>query len=111
MCAVLLVLGLALRSAWRRARRPGPDRAAWTLVVALLVLTVINSATSFGIVGWPNPLMLFFYALLPIVALGARTPVETHGAFEDEEEDGDEHDLAPDVTDRHGGRSPAAHGA
>lgn len=72
LCAVLAIVAGALVAAWRRARGAGPDRGAWTSILAIVALTAINGATSFGIVGWPNPLMLFFYGLLPVIVLGPR---------------------------------------
>ncbi len=92
LVAVLAIFGIALRAAWRRARRPGPERGAWTLLLALFALAAINSATSFGIVGWPNPLMLFFYGLFPLAVLGPRNEPEREFV------EADELDLEPSAS-------------
>lgn len=70
--AIAGMLLLVLRSAWRRARAALEQRAGWPLVVAFGTLAAISCTTSFGICGWPNPLMLFFYALFPIAVFGLR---------------------------------------
>lgn len=86
LAAVLALVLLPITIAWRRAR--SFDGGAWTLILALFVFAAISSVTSFGICGWPNPLMLFFYALYPLVVIGARREIESEAA--DPAEDGDE---------------------
>lgn len=78
--AVVTLVLLPIVVAWRRAR--SFDVSAWTLILALFVFVAISSATSFGICGWPNPLMLFFYSLYPLVVLGARNETESEPAHE-----------------------------
>ncbi|MCK6445169.1 MAG: O-antigen ligase family protein [Planctomycetes bacterium] len=70
LLAMLIVLGLPLRTSWLRARAAGAEHGAWRAVFALGILAAINNATSFGICGWPNPLMLFFFALYPLAVFG-----------------------------------------
>lgn len=96
LLAVLAILALPIKNAFRRARDAGrgaAERSAWTLVLAFASLAAISSATSFGVCGWPNPLMLFFYALYPLAVCGPR-------ALPDRDETRDE--LVPH-------RSPRAH--
>lgn len=70
--AISTLVFLPIRAAWRRARTACSERGAWTLVLAFSVLAASSSLTSFGICGWPNPLMLFFFALFPIAVCGPR---------------------------------------
>ncbi|MBI5433365.1 MAG: O-antigen ligase family protein [Planctomycetes bacterium] len=70
--ALLAILALPLRTAWIRAREFDSDRGAWLAIFALGLLAAISNGTSFGICGWPNPLMLFFFALFPIAVIGVR---------------------------------------
>lgn len=75
LAAILAIVVLSIRGAWRRAharREAGP----WSLVLAWCAFAAISNATSFGICGWPNPLMLFFFALYPLAVLGARAQLE-----------------------------------
>lgn len=75
LVAVCTILALPIAHAWRRARdftRRTAERNAWTLLLAFATLAAISSATSFGVCGWPNPLMLFFYALYPLAVCGPR---------------------------------------
>jgi len=82
LLAIATLLWLPIRAAWRRARRAGSERGAWSLVLAFSVLAAISNLTSFGICGWPNPLMLFFFALYPIAVRGPREPAEEPGRVE-----------------------------
>lgn len=70
--ALLAILALPLRMAWIRARQFDSDRGAWFAIFAIGLLAAISNATSFGICGWPNPLMLFFFALFPVAVIGVR---------------------------------------
>ncbi len=72
--AIATIVFLPIRAAWRRARTACDERGAWTLILAFSVLAASSNLTSFGICGWPNPLMLFFFALFPIAVCGPRRP-------------------------------------
>lgn len=103
LLAVCTILAMPIVSAFRRARdftRGAGERGAWTLVLAFSTLAAISSATSFGVCGWPNPLMLFFYALYPIAACGPRASPDDD--FEERDE------LVPHRAERaHAGPRPA----
>jgi O-antigen ligase len=70
--AIVALLGLVLRSSWCRARERAGAHEGWALVFVFGLLAAISCTTSFGICGWPNPLMLFFYALYPLAVFGLR---------------------------------------
>ncbi|MBK7643653.1 MAG: O-antigen ligase family protein [Planctomycetes bacterium] len=96
--AVVSMLLLVLRSAWKRMHARAGERAGWPLVFAFGVLASISCTTSFGICGWPNPLMLFFYGLFPIAVLGLRAPESEEQTDEQDnllDDDSTKSELAP----------------
>lgn len=72
LVAMLITIGMSLLTSWHRARGAGSEAGEWRAVFALALLMAINNTTSFGICGWPNPLMLFFFAFYPLVVFGPR---------------------------------------
>lgn len=78
--ALVSILCFALRAAWKRVHAAGSERGGWPLLLVFAALAAISCATSFGICGWPNPLMLFFYSLYPITVFGLRETLEPEDA-------------------------------
>ncbi len=61
---LMMITILPLRASFRRYLHSAKeDRSSWTLILACQTVVVISGVTGFGICGFPNPVMLFHYAL------------------------------------------------
>jgi len=64
LIGVLAIVFLPLRATFRRVFASQPeDRASWVLLFALQAVVAITCITGFGVSGFPNPVMLFSYAI------------------------------------------------
>ncbi|MEZ5974931.1 MAG: O-antigen ligase family protein [Planctomycetota bacterium] len=68
LCCVLLIVSRAwLRSARAARLAQGDDVHGTSLLLALQTVLLVTSITGFGVFGFPNPAMLFFYSLYTLV--------------------------------------------
>lgn len=64
LLGILVIAFLPVRATFRRYLSAQPEeRSSWTLILACQVVVLVSGITGFGICGFPNPVMLFHYAL------------------------------------------------
>jgi O-antigen ligase len=64
LVGILVIALFPLRMTFRRyLQAPPEERSSWTLILACQVVVLVSGVTGFGICGFPNPVMLFHYAL------------------------------------------------
>jgi O-antigen ligase len=70
---LLLILWISVHPVWCLLRRvhtaPQDERASWALLLAMMVVIGITNVTGFGVSGFPNAAMFFFYSLYAVAVL------------------------------------------